>query len=204
MIVQTHRWMNSLGTDTYGSSHVEQGRIAWKSLGNLLAPARAPTSYPHLGFTTESPPPPPLSTVQSLYSPQQPSLKSGRSHQGLALRYGSLAKGGIRQGHSACLCACHHLCCMIEFQHIILGYKNSADMGHFCISVYNAVCRVEAILWGCLAVCLQYKGRQGLLLLLLLGFNGPATEAEPQIIIMRENEIHIRKGEEGKVDKEIW
>lgn len=42
-----------------------------------------------------------------------------------------------------------------------------------------------------------------MLLLLLLGFNGPATEAEPQIIVMKENEIHIRKGEGGKVDKEI-
>lgn len=36
-----------------------------------------------------------------------------------------------------------------------------------------------------------------------LFFNGPATEAEPQIIIMRENEVHICKGEERKVVKEI-
>lgn len=40
-------------------------------------------------------------------------------------------------------------------------------------------------------------------MLLLLGFNGPATEAEPQIIIMRENEIRICKGKEWKVDEEI-
>lgn len=52
-------------------------------------------------------------------------------------------------------------------------------------------------------VCPQYKKRQDLLLLLLLSFNGPATEAEPQIIVMRENEIHIRKREERKVDKKI-
>lgn len=197
--------MISLGTDAYGCSHVEQSRIAWKCNGNLLALAHAPTAYQHLGFLWQKTHLlPPLSTVQSQYSPQHPSLKSGRSHQGLALRYGSLARGGICQGHSAYLCVCHHLCCMRESQHTIFGYKNSADIGHFCISVYNAVCRVEAILWDCLAVCLQYKERQGLLLLLLLlGFNGPATEAEPQIIIMRENEIHIGKGEEGKVDKEI-
>lgn len=46
---------------------------------------------------------------------------------------------------------------------------------------------------------LPAKENQGLLLL-LLGFNGPATDAEPQIIIMRANEIHIRKGggREGK------
>lgn len=37
------------------------------------------------------------------------------------------------------------------------------------------------------------------LLLLLPGFNRPATEAEPKIILMRENEIHICKGEEDKV-----
>lgn len=36
-----------------------------------------------------------------------------------------------------------------------------------------------------------------------LFFNGPATEAEPQIIIIRENEVHICKGEERKVVKEI-
>lgn len=41
-----------------------------------------------------------------------------------------------------------------------------------------------------------------LLLLLLLGFNGPATEAEPQIIVMRENEIRICKRKECKVDGE--
>lgn len=40
-----------------------------------------------------------------------------------------------------------------------------------------------------------------MLLPLLPGFNGPATEAEPKIIIMRENEIHICKGEEDKVEK---
>lgn len=51
------------------------------------------------------------------------------------------------------------------------------------------------------AACLQQK-RRLLPLPLLLGFNGPATEAEPQIIIMRENEIHIGNKEEGKVDKE--
>lgn len=76
-----------------------------------------------------------LSAVQSLYSPQHPSRNSGRSHQGLALRCGSLARGGICQGHSACPRVCHRLCCMREFQHIIFGYKKSADMGHFCISV---------------------------------------------------------------------
>lgn len=50
-----------------------------------------------------------------------------------------------------------------------------------------------------------YSMKKGLLLLLLLlGFNGPATEAEPQIIIMRENEIHIHKGGgEEKVEKEF-
>ena len=34
--------MISLGTRTYGSSQVEQRRVAWKNHGNLLAPARAP------------------------------------------------------------------------------------------------------------------------------------------------------------------
>lgn len=116
----------------------------WQSPGPCLCPHLLPTSR---FLQQKSPPPPPLlSTVQSLYSPQHPSLKSGRSHQGLALRYGSLARGGICQGHPACLCLCHHLRCMREFQHIIFGYKNSAEIGHFCISVYNAVCRVEAIL----------------------------------------------------------
>lgn len=48
---------------------------------------------------------------------------------------------------------------------------------------------------------LPAKEKQGLLLL-LLGFNGPATDAEPQIIIMRANEIHIHKGEEERVKRE--
>lgn len=34
--------MISSGTHTYGSSQVEQGKVAWKNRGNLLAPARAP------------------------------------------------------------------------------------------------------------------------------------------------------------------
>lgn len=82
-----------------------------------------------------------------------------------------------------------------DFTVLYLDTRGAQSRAHFCISVHDAVCRVEAILWGCRAVCLQCKERQGLLLLpLLLGFNGPATEAEPQIIIMRENEIHIWKG----------
>lgn len=95
----------------------------WQSPG----PSCAPTSYPHLRITTESPPPPPLhlSTVQSLYSLQHPSLKCGRSHQGLALNYGSLVRGGICQGQSACL---------FVFHHITFGYKNCADLGHFYFS----------------------------------------------------------------------
>lgn len=39
-------------------------------------------------------------------------------------------------------------------------------------------------------------------LLLLLGFNGPVTEAEPQIIIMTVNEIHIHSRMEGKEKEE--
>lgn len=40
-----------------------------------------------------------------------------------------------------------------------------------------------------------------LLLLLLPGFNRATTEAEPKIIIMRENGNHICKREEDKVGK---
>lgn len=90
-----------------------------------------------LSLMTESPlPPSPLTTIQSLHSPRHRfSLKSGRSCQGLALRHGSLARGGICQGHLACLHVCHRLCCTREFQHNIFGHKNSAEMGRFCVSV---------------------------------------------------------------------
>lgn len=74
MIVSTHQWMNSLGTHAYGSSHVEQSRIAWKRLGNLQAPAL--TLYHCLPntsrFYNRTP-----SSAQYLYSPPHPSLKSG-------------------------------------------------------------------------------------------------------------------------------
>lgn len=83
---------------------VQDGKVElWQSPGCCLYPHLLPTYT--VGFKTD--PPllyPLLSTAQSLYSPQHPSLKSGRSHQGLALSYVSLTRGGICQGHSACLC----------------------------------------------------------------------------------------------------
>lgn len=81
-----------------------------------------------------------------------PFLNSGRCHQRLALRYVSLAKGGFCQGHSACLCVPPSL--MRGKRKMYYNWtQESTD--HFCISGFNALCRVEAILWESLAVCLQ-------------------------------------------------
>ena len=55
MIVQMQHWMNSLGPHTYGSSHVEQSRIACKSLGNLPAPAHIPPPSTNIQVLLEKP-----------------------------------------------------------------------------------------------------------------------------------------------------
>ena len=67
--------------------------------------------------------------------------------------------------------------------------------GYFClISVQR-----EEVDKRCQFLYVYVRKKQALLL--LLGFNGPVTEAEPQTIIMTVNEIHIHsrmKGEEGE------
>lgn len=157
--LQTHRWMKSQGTRTYGPSHVEQSRIAWEDHGNPLAPVRTSTAH-HLGFYNRSPSS--FSTSVQCPIPVTPlpvewevSSRAGTDIWQCGWRW--------RLPRSFSMSACVP---PSQLRDGTCEHKKSTDVGHVCLWAYSTVCRVEAILWG----CLQYMERQGLLLLLLLVF----------------------------------
>lgn len=128
--------------------------------------------------------------------------KGVRSNQGLAQQI--LPRGGIYQGHPTCVCVCmhHSLCCITVISCIVS--KGKEHYKHWPCLFFIVPKENEEQSPSCRAACTKTQKDKPHCCCNCLFVNGQATEAEPQIIIMRENEIHIcRKEEEKKQEEEI-